>query len=212
VTDNRETHWGEAFYFSGNIHAKRAPEAKIKFIGNDHEAWFSTVGDTTTARLVLEHCIFEGAPVFRDAKYLYSFILKNSKISAPLSSYGRFGTRICGESGTIEHNILENASTIVANDSSGPLYIRHSLFYGVKGDLVMGISYQRCARTILKYNSFINLNPDENKVRYFKELDITENYWGTTDITIIDYCEPVVPSIWTKRYLKTRSSHPPYID
>jgi len=186
IIDNRPSYSGEAIYFSGKIFVKGTKEERITFNGNNHEAWFGSVDGSNTACLILDYCIFKnGSAIFRDIRNYYSLIIKNSLFKVPLDSSGRFGVRMIGENCTIEHNILFNACTIEAIDFSKPLYIMYNVFYGVKGDLLMGITLENCALT-MKFNSFINLNPEENKVRYFKELDITENYWGTINTTIID--------------------------
>jgi hypothetical protein len=168
------------FYFSGKIFAEGTIEHEINFVGNDDGGWFRTAGDSKTASLVLDYCIVEGTG-FGGGKYFDTVVIRNSKIYAPF----RISTRIYGSNCTMEYNILGNAN-IRAMDFSKPIYVKNNLFLGAEGDFVSGITYEGATTTILKYNSFINLNPDENKVRYFKELDITENFWGTTNTSIID--------------------------
>ena len=129
----------------------------------------------------ISYCSFDTGMqlIFQNSNYPSQFIIKNCEIRN-IFSFSILETD--GTENYIEYNTFIDSSGFGVHDD-GIFYFRYNLVTG-SDDFIY--HYYNFSEIILNYNSFI----DNNRVIRFggdgNDIDAQNNYWGTTDTSIID--------------------------
>jgi len=174
------------FLLHGKFFAHGTIDNKISIDGNINSVIFMVGPDSTVS---LEYCeIKNHYQLYSGFNYgggAGNFKLRHSSVN----SAGNIKLEPRGDV-HIEYNTFLNYGRIIGQNRfrSCTIYVRYNLFQNPKDS-----SYQYSAISedginywVVKYNSFNN--PTENMVRLSGKgfVDAIENYWGTTDTSVID--------------------------
>ncbi len=175
--------YADMFVVQGNLIAHGTAVDKIYFKGN-----MGTLGSGTTffsrsteGIFDVSYCSFETGKqlVFQNSNFPSEFIIKNCEITNVrfLSTLETEGTE-----NYIEYNTFIDSAGFGVHDD-GIFYFRYNL---VKGSDDFIYHHSDVSEIILNYNSFI----DNSRVIRIEgsgnDINAQNNYWGTTDTSIID--------------------------
>jgi hypothetical protein len=182
---------GDMFLVSGVIRAQGTDSSKIMFEGNGTSNFFNVV-QSDNSSLYLEHCILrDGIKLWSIAYGITQVILRHSKlVNITNDSTFYHWRKVC----YIEYNIFVDTAGFrmynwFGKDSGATVYIRHNLVKENRDFFVLCSPNVYNQEIVVKYNSFIDV--DGIVLALLSGLgDVavtaTENYWGTTDTTIVD--------------------------
>lgn len=183
---------GDMFLVSGVIRAQGTAPRKIIFEGNGTSNFFNVV-QSDNSSLYLEHCILrDGVKLWSIDYGVTQVILRHSKL-VNITNYSTFyhWRKVC----YIEYNIfIDTAGFTMYNwfgeDSGATVYIMHNLVKGNRDFFVQCFPNVYNQEIVVKYNSFIDVDGIvlalHSGLGDYVAINATENYWGTTDTTIID--------------------------
>ena len=179
---------GDLFLLHGIIRAHGTVDNKIIFDGGGNSNFFSAKGSNVNTFLDLDYCIIRnGASFWPPTGYAQygHFSLKHSELT-DLTSYSYLWYP--GKDVHIEYNKFINTAGFSIGDTVNH-YIRYNLFKGNRGFLVRNWASGSASQTIVKYNSFIDMDGIVLELPAGYEhaaMTATENYWGTNDTDVID--------------------------
>lgn len=191
---------GNMFLLHGKIFAHGTNDNKIVFDGGSSNFFAASSGATKDTFLSLNYCIIRNGMSFYGGSYAHL----NITHSEIINMYEPSWVNSPGKNTFIEHNLFKNfcgfcISTERTYDSQyleGSVYIRCNLFVG-RSDFWNNKFYtitsignydpDNC-NLIVKYNSFLNNNKVLSLEPGFDKASMSapNNYWGTTDTSIID--------------------------
>jgi hypothetical protein len=181
------------FLINGVIQAHGNLTNKIIFDGNGNSSFFKTNHPVAQGFADLDYCVIrDGQSAFWFDNTGF-FNLTNSELSN-LSEYSYLWYP--SQETFIEYNSFTNTAGIkigtddYSSNSSGNVYVRYNLFYGNQGFILNNYaSYGGFSKTIVNNNSFTNTEGiilEVEKTSTTADMDASQNYWGTTNTTIID--------------------------
>jgi len=183
------------FTVHGRVIAHGTASNNIVFIGGGaHATFFSTGGATSDPSVSLDYCtIRHGYAAWWGTRGHIN--LTNSEISdMALSIFGSFGgySQIYNPTHDIyiEYNTFIDTNGFTIDHHTGAnIYIRYNLFKGNRGFIVYDHVSGGLSQTVIKYNSFIEMNETVLRIYSWGDqatMDATENYWGTSNTSLID--------------------------
>ncbi len=191
VTDNSTDY--VMFFLHGRIEAHGTPSNKITFIGGGENALlFKTEGALSEPSVSFDYCTVKNALNFWEGTRGH-FNLTNSE----LINLGRVGwsttySRIhfSEKAIYIENNTFIDTNGFEFSIAYENIYIRYNLFKGNRGLLVKEhVNTGASPQAVVKYNTFINVSETVLLITSWGaqgNMDATENYWGTSDTSLID--------------------------
>jgi len=183
---------GDMFLVSGVIRAQGTAPRKIIFEGNGTSNFFNVV-QSDNSSLYLEHCTLrDGVKLWSINNGVTQVILRHSKlVNITTDSTFYHWRKVC----YIEYNIfVDTAGFTMYNwfgeDSGATVYIRHNLVKRNRDFFVRCSPNVYNQEVVVKYNSFIDVDGIvlalHSGLGDYVAVTATENYWGTTNTTIID--------------------------
>jgi parallel beta-helix repeat protein len=183
---------GDMFLVSGIIRAQGTAPRKIMFEGKGTSNFFNVV-QSDNSSLYLEHCILrDGVKLWSINNGIAQVILRHSKL-VNITNYSTFyhWRKVC----YIEYNIfIDTAGFTMYNwfgkDSGATVYIRHNLVKRNRDFFVRCSPNVYNQEVVVKYNSFMDVDGIvlalHSGLGDYVAVTATENYWGTTNTTVID--------------------------
>jgi hypothetical protein len=183
---------GDMFLVGGGICAQGTASEKITFEGGGTTNFFNVILSDNSS-LQLEHCILRnGDKIWSIANGVTQVILRHSML-VDIASYSTlYHWR---EACYIEYNTFVDSAGITlynwfGEDSEATVYIRYNLVKGNSGFFVRCSPNVHNQEIVVKYNSFIDVDGIflalHSGLGDYVAVTATENYWGTTNTTIID--------------------------
>ncbi len=180
------------FLINGVIQAHGSATNKIVFDGNGHSNFFKTNHLIDKGFVDLDYCIIRnGQSVFWFSN-TGSFNLTNSDLSnLSQESYLWYPSQDI----YIEFNTFTNTSGIkIATDdyssnSPGFVFIKYNLFINNQGYIINNFASYGLSKTFVNNNSFSDTSGtilQVEKTSTTADMDASQNYWGTSNSTIID--------------------------
>jgi hypothetical protein len=180
------------FLINGAIQAHGNATNKIIFDGNGNSNFFKTNHPVAKGFADLDYCIIRNG----QSAFLFdntgSFNLTNSELSnLSQSSYLWYPSQDI----FIEYNSFTNTAGIkigtddFSSHTSGNVYIKNNLFNSNQGFIINNYASYGSSKTIVNNNSFTNtagIILEVEKTATTADMDASQNYWGTTNTTIID--------------------------
>jgi hypothetical protein len=180
------------FLINGVIQAHGNLTNKIIFDGNGNSNFFKTNHPVSKGFVDLDYCIIRNGQSAFWFDNTGSFNLTNSELSnLSQSSYLWYPS----QDTFIEYNAFTNTAGIkigtddFSSQSPGAVYIRYNLFNSNQGIIVNNYASYGSSKTIVNNNSFTNtagIILEVEKTATTADMDASQNYWGTTNTTIID--------------------------
>jgi hypothetical protein len=183
VSFKDKNNYVDMFVVQGNLIAHGTAEDKIYFKGN-----IGTLGSGTTffsrsteGIFNVSYCSFETGKqlLFQNSNYPSQFIIKNCKI---INVHYLSTLETKGTENYIEYNTFIDSAGFGVHDD-GRFYFRYNL---VKGSDDFLYHYFNVSEIILNYNSFIDNTRLLRIEGSGNDINAQNNYWGTTDTSIID--------------------------
>jgi len=193
VTVTAQTSDNTMFKINGLVQAKGSATAKIIFDGNGNMNFFKTNHPVSAGFLDLDFCVIENglsAFWFDNTAYLN---ITNSTLSN-LSEYSYLWYP--SQDSYIEYNTFTNCSGIKIgtddyfSNSSGLVYIKYNFFANNQGFIVNNFASYGLSKVCVNYNSFTSTSGlilEVEQTSTTADMDASQNYWGTTNITDIDF-------------------------
>jgi PKD repeat protein len=187
----------DMFLINGEIFAHGTQTARIVFDGGNNSNFFDSKNSSIDTFLDLEYCkIMNGKSFWPPSSYSQhgAFSLKHCTLeNLTYYSYIWYPQQDI----YIEYNKFINTGGFsVGHDDNIKVYIRYNLFDTKNPNLPSYADYcvqnwvaYSSSQTIVKYNSFINMNGIVLKLPSgypSTSMIATENYWGTKDTSEID--------------------------
>ena len=192
VTVTAQPSIGKMFLINGVIQAHGNATDRIVFDGNGDSNIFETNHPVNTGSVDLDYCIIkngQSAFWFDNTGY---FNLTNSDLSnLSQESYLWYPSQDV----YIEFNTFTNTSGIkIGTDdyfssSPGVVYMRYNLFIDNQGYIVNNYASYGLSKTYVNNNSFAGASGEilvVEKNSSTADMDASQNYWGTSDTSIID--------------------------
>jgi hypothetical protein len=180
------------FLINGVIQAHGNITNKIIFDGKGNSNFFKTNHTIAKGFVDLDYCIIRNG----QSAFLFdntgSFNLTNSELSnLSQSSYLWYPS----QDTFIEYNAFTNTAGIkigtvdFSSQSPGSVYIRYNLFNSNQGFIINNYASYGSSKIMVNNNSFTNtagIILEVEKTATTADMDASQNYWGTTNTTIID--------------------------
>jgi hypothetical protein len=180
------------FLINGVIQAHGNITNKIVFDGNGNSNFFKTNHPVAKGFVDLDYCIIGNGQSAVWFDNTGSFNLTNSELSnLSQSSYLWYPS----QDTFIEYNSFTNTAGIkigtddFSSHSTGAVYIKYNLFNSNQGFIINNYASYGSSKIIVNNNSFTNtvgIILEVEKTATTADLDASQNYWGTTNTTIID--------------------------
>ena len=192
VTVTTQSAISTMFLITGIIQAEGNFTNKIIFDGNGNSDFFKTNHPVAKGFVDLDFCIIRNG---RSAFWLDNTAYLNLT-NSDLSNLSQYSYLWYPSQDTyIEFNTFTNTSGIkIGTDeyfynSSGMVYVRCNLFTNNQGYIINNFASYGLSKTYVNNNSFINtvgIILEVEKTSTTADMDASQNYWGTTNTTIID--------------------------
>jgi len=190
VVVNRLT-GGPMFVVGGKIIAQGSASEMITFDGGGIADFFDMRNVQSATTLDLDYCKIKNGNIFwiSDTQYQWaSFNMSYSEVENIATSSNMRTFLSTGHKIYIQFNkFINSACFIIGNDPEVPLYITNNLFTQNGHGPALGLFYLY-DDTVIENNSFVNINGIA--VRLFAtsgtDENISSNYWGTTNTSVID--------------------------
>lgn len=183
---------GDMFLLMGTIHAHGTSQEPIVFDGGGNSTIVGTYPGHSYGDF--EFC------VFKNGYYLWDrwgqLNLRHSQVinltSGSQDAIGGASIKLDGPSGeiNIEYNKFINTGGIYSYANNYGINIKYNLFQRLRSPLCNagGGSSQTPNKMVVKFNSFVDIQGTVLSLEpvFSPAMDATENYWGTTDTTVID--------------------------
>ena len=180
------------FLINGVIQAHGNATNKIIFDGNDNSNFFKTNHPVAKGFVDLDYCIIRNGQSAFWFDNTGSFNLTNSELSnLSQSSYLWYPS----QDTFIEYNSFTNTAGIkigtddYSSHTPGDVYIKFNLFNSNQGFIINNYASYGSSKIIVNNNSFTNtagIILEVEKTATTADMDASQNYWGTTNTTIID--------------------------
>jgi hypothetical protein len=180
------------FLINGVIQAHGNATNKIIFDGNGNSNFFKTNHPVAKGFVDLDYCIIRNGQSAFWFDNTGSFNLTNSELSnLSQSSYLWYPS----QDTFIEYNSFTNTSGIkigtadYSSHSPGDVYVKYNLFNSNQGFIINNYASYGLSKTMVNNNSFTNtagIILEVEKTATTADMDASQNYWGTTNTTIID--------------------------
>ena len=192
VTVTAQSSIGTMFLINGFIQAHGNTTDRIIFDGNGDSNIFETNHLVNMGSLDLDYCILKNGRSAFWFDNTGSFNLTNSELSnLSQESYLWYPSQDV----FIEFNTFTNTSGIKIgtgdyfSNSSGSVYIKSNLFINNQGYIINNFASYTLSKTYVNNNSFAGASGEilvVEKNSTTADMDASQNYWGTTDTSIID--------------------------
>jgi hypothetical protein len=182
---------GTMFLVSGRIIAHGSASEMITFDGGGVADFFDMRNMQSSTTIDLDYCRIENGNTFwisdRQMQWA-SFSMSHSEMENIASSSNMRSFVSTNHNIRIQFNkFVNSACFIIGNDPEVPLYITNNVFTQNGYGPALGLFYLYDTAVIEK-NSFVNMNGIA--IRLFApsgtDVNISNNYWGTTNTTVID--------------------------
>jgi PKD repeat protein len=181
------------FLVHGRVEAHGTPSNKITIICIERSFFFDTAGAPSDCSVSLDYCVLKhGLGICQNIGG--SLNLTNSEIiDLADPNWGDWGYSYSWglESEIyIEHNVFIDVKGFQINWSKEKIYIRYNLFKGNNGFILdESTEFAGQSHAVVKYNTFIDMS--EPILKFYvgggeANMSATENYWGTTNTSLID--------------------------
>jgi hypothetical protein len=180
------------FLINGVMQAHGNITDKIIFDGNGNSNFFKTNHTDAIGFVDLDYCIIRNGQSVFLFDNTSSFNLTNSELSnLSESSYLWYPS----QDTFIEYNSFTNTAGIkigtvdFSSGSLGAVYIRYNLFNSNQGFIINNYASYGSSKIMVNNNSFTNTGGiilEVEKTATTADMDASQNYWGTTNTTIID--------------------------
>lgn len=182
---------GNMFLVDGEIHAQGTANNKIVFEGNGADIFFSIL--TSDCSLSLDYCVFDnGNRLLSVDESVGQVILRHSKITnIPEVSDLYHWYQPC----FIEYNLFIDAAGFAfynwfGEDSGATMHVRYNAVKSNSEVFVIVSPNVHGQGYVVQFNSFVDVDGTILAVNSglgdTVDITATENYWGTTDTSIID--------------------------
>jgi hypothetical protein len=183
---------GNMFLIRGWISAIGTADKKIIFDGRGYSNFFNAYYSDASAFVGLDHCVIRDGASLWWGGHGY-FQLTNSELSN-LSYYSLISYP--ANAITIAYNTFTNSAGFsIGQSSPGYVYIEFNTFSGKNPSLsytdalIQNWACYGSLKTTVLYNSFVNMSGIILKLppgSASAAMEAAQNYWGTTDTTIIN--------------------------
>lgn len=183
---------GTMFLVNGVIKAHGTAMNKIIFDGNGNCNFFKTNHPIASGFVDLDYCIIRNGQSAFWFDNIGSFNLTNSELSnLSQNSYLWYPS----QDTYIEFNTFTNTAGIkigtydYSASSQGFVYVKCNLFTNNQGYIINNYASYGLSKTYVYNNSFTNTAGvilEVEKGSTTADMDASQNYWGTTDTSIID--------------------------
>jgi hypothetical protein len=192
VTVTAQSSLSTMFLINGVITAHGDATNRITFDGNGNANFFKTNHPVSKGFVDLDHCIVRNGQSAFWFDNTGSFNLTNSQLSY-------LSQESClwypSQDTFIEFNTFTNTSGIKigTDDSSKPsgfVFVKYNLFINNQGYIINNFASYGFSKTFVNNNSFTDTSGiilEVEKTSTTADMDASQNYWGTTDTTIIDF-------------------------
>ena len=180
------------FLINGVIQARGTPDGKIIFDGGGTANFFKTNHPVAKGFVDLDFCVIKNGQSVFWFDNTGSFNLTNSELSNLVQySYLWYPS----QDTYIEFNTFTNTSGFkVGTDdyfshSQGFVYVEDNLFINNQGFIINNYASYGLSKTIVNNNSFScaeGIILEVEKGSTTADMDATQNFWGTTNTSIID--------------------------
>jgi hypothetical protein len=180
------------FLINGIIQAHGNATNKITFEGNDNTNFFKTNHPVAEGFVDLDFCIIRNGQSAFWFDNTGSFNLTNSELkNLSQSSYLWYPSKDT----FIEFNSFTNTAGIkIGTDdyfshSPGTVYVKYNLFINNQGSIINNYASYGLSKIVVNNNSFTNTAGvilEVEKGSTTADMEPSQNYWGTTNSTIID--------------------------
>jgi hypothetical protein len=191
VTVTAQSGIGTMFLINGVIQAHGNATNKIIFDGNGDTNFFKTNHPVSNGYLDLDYCIIRNGQSAFWFDNTGSFNLTNSELSnLSQESYLWYPS----QDTYIEFNAFVNTTGIkigtddYSSNSSGFVFIKYNLFINNQGYVINNFASYGLSKTSVNNNSFAGTSGiilEVEKTSTTADMDATQNYWGTSDTSII---------------------------
>ena len=192
VTVTTESSVTTMFLINGALKAHGDATNKITFDGNGNANFFKTNHPVAKGFADLDYCIIKNGQSAFWFDNTGSFNLTNSELSdLSQESYLWYPS----QDTYIEFNTFTNTSGIkigtddYSSNSSGVVYVKYNLFINNQGYIIDNFASYGLSKTYVNNNSFTDTSGiilEVEKTSTTADMDASQNYWGTTDTSIID--------------------------
>ncbi len=192
VTVTAESSVTTMFLINGAITAHGNPTNKITFDGNGNATFFKTNHLVSEGFVDLDYCIIKNGQSAFWFDNTGSFNLTNSDLSdLSQESYLWYPS----QDTYIEFNTFTNTSGLkiatgdYSSNSSGVVYVKYNLFINNQGYIIDNFASYGLSKAYVNNNSFIDTSGiilEVEKTMTTADMDASQNYWGTTDTSVID--------------------------
>ena len=191
VTVTAQSGIGTMFLINGVIQAHGNATNKIIFDGNGDTNFFKTKHPVSNGYLDLDYCIIRNGQSAFWFDNTGSFNLTNSELSN-LSQESSLWYP--SQDTYIEFNAFINTTGIkigtydYSSNSSGFVFIKYNLFINNQGYIINNFASYGLSKTSVNNNSFAGTSGiilEVEKTSTTADMDATQNYWGTSDTSII---------------------------
>ena len=182
----------DMFLLMGAVYAHGTSQELITFNGKVNSLIFSTYPGHGTGDF--EYCVFKNGRKLWDRwgqiNLRYSQVINVN--SGSQNAIGGACIQLDGPSdqGNIEYNKFINSGGIISYASNYVINIKYNLFQGLVSPLCNagGGTPTTPNKMVVNYNSFIDISGTILWLEpvFSPIMDATNNYWGTSDTTIID--------------------------
>jgi PKD repeat protein len=180
------------FLVHGRVEAHGTPSNKVTIIGIERSFFFDMAGAPSDCSVSLDYCVLKhGLGICQNIGG--SLNLTNSEIIdlADPGWAGGYSWSWGLESEIyIEHNMFIEVMGFRLDWTKENIYIRYNLFKGNNGFILdESAEFGGQSRAVIKYNTFIGMS--EPILKFYvggnqTNMSATENYWGTTNTSLID--------------------------
>jgi hypothetical protein len=191
VTVTAQSGIGTMFLINGVIQAHGNATNKIIFDGNGDTNFFKTNHPVSNGYLDLDYCIIRNGQSAFWFDNTGSFNLTNSEFSnLSQESYLWYPS----QDTYIEFNAFVNTTGIkigtddYSSNSSVFVFIKYNLFINNQGYVINNFASYGLSKTSVNNNSFAGTSGiilEVEKTSTTADMDATQNYWGTSDTSII---------------------------
>jgi len=181
------------FLVHGRVEAHGTPSNKVTIICVDRSFFFDMAGAPSDCSVSLDYCVLKhGLGICQNISG--SLNLTNSEIiDLADPNWGDWGysTKWGLENEIhIEHNMFIDVKGFRLDWPKENIYIRYNLFKGNNGFILdENAEFGGQSHAVIKYNTFIGMS--EPILKFYvgggqANMSATENYWGTTNTSLID--------------------------
>jgi hypothetical protein len=191
------------FKLHGKLIAQGTETNKIVFDGGSEatttmstlsygSSFFSTAGASGSPQLILDNC------VIKNGNRLYwgtvgHFNLTHSELTNLGATYwgynGDSQIYYPGQTVYIEHNLFINTTGFSIGHADAQIFIRYNVFKNNRHSCVWSTENSGLSKVVINYNSFIDVDGNVLRLSVLGDnvvLDAINNYWGTTNLSLIE--------------------------